>query len=431
MSHGVRYRVAGHSRHGRAGARLESNDDARLTSTNPSTTSRALMVDHHQTQYDKGGWNLAASKPGWHRIHDAAQVGDIDTLREHIVNDGVDIDLFTKDKVFQSTPLRIACIWNQAHAARWLLKHKANIRITCLGRTLLMEAAGTSNALDVVKVLLECKADTTRRNPGLDGWAKSVGWTALDYARDGRHSASVQLLEAADKIAPAPTAPPAPNPFPQGLRDVQCPAIEQAPLNPANPTDPESQNPSPPLMTNQQGDTKQTKTKTNTPKPVPKPLEPIGKAELGKLHAVCGSRLSQGRIRGGWHAIARPPRWWTGGRWTTCHPRVHSTGLYEGRGSRVDPQGRAPLSIVHKVRDQVLQPTMPQRGPHEWRAQGTLRALSNVERSVCKVPNLRQALLPGGLYHVRSVPVSNGLSRGQVRRLVTGQGGCTKEAAPP
>ena len=160
-------------------------------------------------------------KDGWHQIHYAVKMGNIKALHAQI-DQGASVELPTKCE-YMATPMRVACLWDKPQAARWLLEHKANVNgLNIHGHSLLMEAADFYDGqLDMVRLLLEWKADASLRSP--------AGRTALDYAKgprlltsydDDRNNATlsrcrivIKLLEDVEKIAAAPRAPPAPSPL--------------------------------------------------------------------------------------------------------------------------------------------------------------------------------------------------------------------------
>ena len=90
------------------------------------------------------------------------------------------------------TPLHYAVTGGKTKVAQWLLEQKADINaLSPNGTTPLMMAAHYGNP-EVTRLLLNHGADVQLKN--------QQGLTALDFARNGPHDESAQVIEVALKL---------------------------------------------------------------------------------------------------------------------------------------------------------------------------------------------------------------------------------------
>lgn len=127
-------------------------------------------------------------------------------IMETELKNGTPVDICTRNKE-KWTPLHMAAMYNQIPAAKLLLSWSADVNLRChdLLRNTPLHLAIISAGIDMVKVLLEAKA-----NPLLVDCARR---TPLDATKHSDRPEIVSLLEDGQKIQPSPVAPPAPNPF--------------------------------------------------------------------------------------------------------------------------------------------------------------------------------------------------------------------------
>lgn len=161
-------------------------------------TAEIMATDKDETQWCDG----------LHPIHIATRSGHIKGMQEQ-VDQGVSVELRTNDHELD-TPLILASRYSTLlDAVKWLLHHKAIVNaVDYIGASSLIRAAYAGN-VDIVKTLLEFKADTTL----CISHGENKGRTALEIARHFGRTDVVRVLEEVAAIAAAPPAPPAPNPF--------------------------------------------------------------------------------------------------------------------------------------------------------------------------------------------------------------------------